>query len=174
MACTTPIDELLENAKCFMCLNEHQLQAISVSLLCDLNENGLSGQIPNAHTDVVTPQVTASATLVDIPGSSIFVTLTTTTDIQAYMTYAAQSALPGNSDCVGAFAISINGIDSDEMQLYFISTEARLIGAVVHASSALPPGTYEIKGRFRRVSGTLSIQVTALQISAIGMESNTA
>jgi len=42
MACDTPISELVESAKCFNCLSEHQLQALVTYLVCQL-EGGSIG-----------------------------------------------------------------------------------------------------------------------------------
>ena len=117
------------------------------------------GALAPSVKDAVTVQTTVSATLVDITGLSQSVTLAEAGAIWAVMTFQA-STTGGGGATVGAWAISINSVDSVELQRNLSGTSDAGIGCVQHLAS-LAAGTYTVTGRHRRVSGASTLNTVA-------------
>lgn len=131
----------------------------------------VAAQIPSNYVQLSAPDTTISNSLVDIAGMAITVTLTDTAHIHGVMTFAARSADPGGGAIYGAWAVQINGVDGQEVQRYLSGATDDGVGAVqFRTSSPLPPGTYTIKGRFRRVSGLRTLQTFSAQLFGWGIE----
>jgi len=107
---------------------------------------------------------TTSATLVNITGTSFTLTTTRTGKIHADMAFSANTT--GGSPADAAWAISINSVDGTEMPRRLSGTNDTGIGSVMARSASLPPGTYTIVGRHRRVTGTSTVNTNVAQVQA--------
>jgi hypothetical protein len=108
---------------------------------------------------------TTSATLEDIAGCTFDLTMTQPCRIHAEMTFANSTA--GGSPATGAWAISINSVDGTELPRYLSGSNDNGIGAVQTRSGVLGPGTYTVKGRHRRVSGSSTVNTDVAQLFAL-------
>ena len=125
---------------------------------------------PVEHADIPGPVTTTSATLVDIPSSTIQLTNTTSAVLLVWLTITADLN-PGTNSTIGA-AISIDGVDSNETQVFISGGTAWVCVHITEASgvaSAVPiaPGLHTVKGRYRRVSGTGTIEINGGEITAL-------
>ena len=111
-----------------------------------------AGLNPSEISEMDTERSTVSATLEDITGSTLDITIQQACKINVSMAFSCYT-VSGGAPSVVAFALSIDGTDHQEMQRYLSGSSDRGIGAVVHLSPTLAAGTYTVKGRFRRVSG---------------------
>lgn len=120
----------------------------------DPGVDAVAGQLPSNYVEVTTPVGTSSATLEDVTGGSLTVTLEETVHIAVMASFQA-STQSGTGSSTIAVAFNINGTDHDETQRYLSGTTDTGIGAIIHrTATALAAGTYTIKLRFRRVSYT--------------------
>ena len=126
-----------------------------------------AAKIPSGYDPLASPETTTSATLVDIPGLSTTVTLTRTTEISAFMSFDLKS---NGSPLVAGLAISIDGVDGLVYERYLSGTNDQGVGAIIFQSAPLVAGTYTVKGRFSRVSGAGTLEVSVADILAIGMQ----
>lgn len=108
---------------------------------------------------------TTSAVLVDITGLTFDLTTITSGRILALMTFAASTT--GGSPATGAWAISINGVDGTELSRYLSGSNDMGLGPVQARSATLAAGTYTVVGRFRRVSGSSTLNTDVSQLSAL-------
>lgn len=125
------------------------------------------GKTPSNFVSLGSTESTTSASLVDIPGMSITVTLSVPTEISAFMSFTLQS---DGSPLDAGLAISINGVDGNVHGRYLSGVNDLGIGAVVCRSGELAAGTYTIKGRFMRVSGAGALEVPVAELLAIAMQ----
>ena len=113
-----------------------------------------------------TPQST-SATHALIAGLTGTVFLGRRSRIYASMPLSS-SGQAGGSAIIGAFAIEINGVQGTEIQRYIATVDQGAI-AVTDLSAVLDKGEYLVRGLFRRVSGTLTLQVDTGHLIAYGV-----
>lgn len=139
--------------------------------LGEINTNLSVQTVADEGYDEVTGQSTTSATLEDIPGLTFDLTipvgLPSTAVIKASM--AVQCSTPGASPATGAWAISINSVDGTEIKRYLIGTNDTGGLAVKARATGLSDGSYTVKGRHRRVSGTTDVQTDVAQLEAIAV-----
>lgn len=109
---------------------------------------------------------TTSATLEDITGLTFTVTVPTgrTGTIRSLMTLETSSV---GANVVGAWAISINSVDKQEIQRTMGTATTQGSVAVQGETTGLSAGTYTVKGRHRRVSGATAANTDVAQLSAM-------
>jgi hypothetical protein len=121
----------------------------------------------NGYDEVTSPVGTTSGTLEDITGLTFDVTLAATGRIVANMT--VQTSTTGGSPATGAWAISINSVDGTEIQRYLSGTNDTGSLGVQARSASLGAGTYTVKGRHRRASGSSTVNTDVAELSAIAI-----
>jgi len=116
----------------------------------------VAGVLPSEYVEMVTPRTVTSATLVDITGVTANITLDSTVNIAVFMDCEVSS----DGVCDLGLAISINGTDHDVTTTHLNGTTDEGKVTVIHRTATpLAAGTYTVKGRFLRSSGTASPQV---------------
>jgi hypothetical protein len=115
--------------------------------------------------DEATSQSTTSGTLEDIAGNSISVTTPVSGRILALL--LVQCSTTGGAPATAAFAVSINSVDGNEMQRYLSGTSDTGGAAAASQSGILAAGTYTVQGRFRRVSGSSTVNADRAQLLAL-------
>jgi hypothetical protein len=120
-------------------------------LIVDASTRG--GKIPSAYDEMTTPVTTTSATLEDIAGVSTTITLAAASEIAVWLNCAVSS----DGICDLGLAVNIDGTDHDEVITHMNGTTDSGVSSVIHRSGELAAGTYTIKGRFRRISGSPKI-----------------
>lgn len=117
--------------------------------------------------DEETGASTTSGTLEDITDLSVDVVVPTDIPddaaIRAIM--VVQGSTTGGSPATGAWAISIDGDDQTEVQRYLSGSNDTGVLAVMGSVSGKVPGTYTVKGRHRRVSGSSTVNSDLAQLS---------
>ena len=126
--------------------------------------NVVSGSNYVETTSTVT---TTSATLADITGLTMTVTLSQAGRIRANM--SVQTSTTGGAPATGGWAISINSVDGTEMSRYLSGTNDRGSLSVQSQVTGLGAGTYTVKGRHRRISGSSTINTAKAQLSALAI-----
>jgi len=119
--------------------------------------------IPNKYIEV-TSKTTVSAVLEDISGCTFNLTIPVSGRIMAHLTCQCSAT---NANTVGAWAVSINAVDGTSIQQNFQNASVQRPMAVQSRSGILSAGSYTVKGRFRRVSGTGTVNTGVAQLSAI-------
>jgi len=114
--------------------------------------DAVAGKLPNSYVELAAPVSTTSATLEDVSGMSVNITLDEAVEIAVVTSFEIATQSGASASTIG-IAININGTDYDEYQRYLSGTNDFGIGAITHRSAELAPGTYTVKLRFRRVSG---------------------
>lgn len=140
---------------------------ITVKVLTDVEA---PRTMPVAHGDIPGPVTTTSATLVDIPSSSLSVTNTTSAVLLVWLTVTAD--LSAGTNTTIACAVNIDGVDSNETQVFISGGTAWVVVHLTESSgvsSAVPiaPGLHTVKGRYRRVSGTGTVEINGGEITAL-------
>jgi hypothetical protein len=129
-----------------------------------------SGAIPSAYIEKATPSGTTSAALEDVPGTTQTLTLDSAVNIAVHASFQL-STQSGAAPSTIAIAVNINGTDHDEVQRYLSGSSDTGIGALVHRSAtALPAGTYTIKLRYRRVSGSATPGIDRADVLAVALQ----
>jgi hypothetical protein len=113
----------------------------------------VAGEMASEYVEMTTPRVTSSATLEDIPGATASITLAVSGKIAVFMNCEVSS----DGICDLGLAISIGGTDHDETTIHLSGAADAGTSAIMHRSGTLAAGTYTVKGRFRRVSGSPKI-----------------
>lgn len=116
----------------------------------------------------VADEGTTAAALEDISGCSVDLVVKGQARILATLTVQCSATSAG----VGAWAIEVNGVDGSEVQRYLSASNDTGVIAVQTRSAVLPPGTYTVQGRHRRVSGAGTVTTDFGQLSAIVVEPN--
>ncbi len=114
-----------------------------------------------------TGQSTTSATLEDITGTSVSVTLDGTGSILACMT--VETSTMGGSPATGAWAISINSVDGQEIARYLSGTNDTESVTVQARVTGLGAGTYTVVERHRRISGASTVNSDVAQVMAVAV-----
>ncbi len=109
---------------------------------------------------------TTSATLVDITALTFDLVVPTGAVAHILATMTVQCSTTGGSPSTGAWAISIGGVDGTEIARYLSGTNDTGALAVQAGRTGLTAGTYTIKGRHRRVSGSSTIDTDVAQLLA--------
>jgi hypothetical protein len=131
--------------------------------------SAVAGKLPNSYSEVETPVGTVSAVFEDIPGSSTTITLEESVEI-AIMASFQMSTQSGASASTIAIAVNIDGTDHEEIERYLSGVNDTGIGAIVHRSAELAPGTYTLKLRFKRVSGVSTPGVDRADMLVMAMQ----
>jgi hypothetical protein len=124
----------------------------SLSLVGNVGATGPAstpGVQPTAYVEMTTPRTTTSGTLEDITGATTTITLTATCHVSAYLVCNVVSTGVSDIGC----AISFDGTDHDEQRVTMGSGDDLGCTVVHRTTTTLGPGTYTVKGRFRRISG---------------------
>lgn len=127
------------------------------------------GKIPSGYVELPAPDTTTSAVFVDIVGLSVTIAIATATRILGWLSWECETVGLG-TPAVGGFAVSIAAADGQEIDRYLSGTNDLGAGPSQYRSAVLSPGTYTVKGRWRRVSGAATLQLNHAQLSAMGME----
>lgn len=116
--------------------------------------------------DTATGQSTTAAALEDIPGLTFDLVLTTAGRISAIMT--VECSLTGTpASTVGGWAVSIAGSDGTEIQRHMDTIgDPGALAVQFRNDTPLSAGTYTVKGRHRRVSGSNTVNTDKAQLSA--------
>lgn len=163
-------DAVHYNGSSWICLQEHSNQTPAenaywsyIAQKGDKGDKGdtgdtgpaaVAGELPNSYVEYSTPQGTTSATLVDVTGMSTTIHLDETVHIAVVASFELQTQSGAASSTI-AVAINIDGTDHDQYQRYLSGSNDLGIGAIVHrTATAFAAGTYTVKLRYRRVSGT--------------------
>ena len=134
-----------------------------------IGPTGATGPTGTASADYieVSGLTTVSATLENMSGLTVNVTLANPGRIWAMMTFETSTS-GGGGATNGGYAISINAVDGTELQRNLSGTQDLGIGAVQSRTLVvLPAGSYVVQGRFRRVSGASTLAVGEAQLFAL-------
>jgi hypothetical protein len=116
-----------------------------------------------------TQRTTTSATLVDIPGVSTTITLDTTSHIRVELN--VECSLYSNPASTLGLAISINGVDHDETGIHLSGAGDAGVATVGHRTETpLAAGTYTVKGRMRRQSGSGTVAVDTADLFVFALQ----
>ena len=107
----------------------------------------------SSYVEVTSQRTTTSATLEDVTGGSTTITLGITGKIAVFMSGEAVS----DGICTLGIAVNIDGTDHYETHTHLSGSSDAGTFSTVHRSGDLAPGTYTVKARFRRVSGSPKI-----------------
>lgn len=128
--------------------------------------------IPLTHDDITGPSTTTSATLVDIPNSTITITNTVSAVLWVIMTITVDLSAGSNSTV--AVSVNIDGVDSNESSSFFSATGYQIMTknecSGVTTAVPLSPGSHTVKGRYRVVSGGGTARVNGGEITAMFMQ----
>jgi len=124
--------------------------------------DAVAGKIPSSFVEMETLRTTTSATLIDITGVTTSITLESTVEIMAIMNCQCE-LVSGGASVIG-LTLQINGVDTDEVFAYLTTTPTYIVIPVVKRSSSLVAGTYNVKGRMRRYSGTGVVGVSRVDL----------
>ena len=116
--------------------------------------------------EITSPVSTTSATLVDITGLTFDLVVPTGAVAHILATMTVQCSTTGGSPAVGAWAISIGGVDGTEIQRSLSGTLDTGSLSVQAGRTGLTAGTYTVKGRHRRVSGSSTLDTDVAQLLA--------
>lgn len=131
--------------------------------------DAVAGAIPSEYVEMTTPRTTTSATLVDITGATLDLTLETTAHVLVILATHSELASGGPTDM--GLAVNIDGTDHDEVTVHLAATGAWGPASIIHrTTSPLAAGTYTIKGRFRRESGSGTPEVTRADLFAMSLQ----
>ena len=131
----------------------------------------VAGEIPSAHVEMSTPVGTTSATLEDVAGVSTTITLDEPVKIAVFCSFQVSTQSGASASTIG-IAISIDGVDGDEVQRQLSGSSDIGIGAIVHRTSlSLVAGTYTVKLRFRRVAGVATPGIDTADLLVMAMQS---
>lgn len=129
----------------------------------------IGGIIPSAYVEMETPRGTTSATLEDITGATVDITLEFPSHIAVMSSFeiATQS---GASASTITLAVNINGTDEEEISRFLSGTNDTGIGALVHRTDApLARGTYTVKMRMKRSAGVATPGVNRLDLLVVAL-----
>ncbi len=112
----------------------------------------------------VTGLSTVSATLEDVTGCTFDITTSITGGISTTLTVGCSTT--GGSPSTGAWAISINASDGAEISRYLSGVNDMGSLAVQAHTTSLVAGTYTVKARHRRVSGSSTVNTDVAQLRA--------
>lgn len=130
----------------------------------------VAGSLPSGHVNLATPQGTTSATLEDVTGFSTTVTLDAPVHILAMASFELETQ-SGAAESVMAVAINIDGTDHEETAKYLSGSNDLSIGTIIHRTTTpLAAGTYTVKVRFRRVSGTATPGINSGDLIVVSMQ----
>lgn len=118
--------------------------------------------------DEISAISTVSTTLEDITGLTFNLIvppgLPSTAVIRAIL--VVQCSTTGGSPATGGWAISIDGSDGTEIQRYLSGLNDTGVLAVMHRAIGFSEGSYTVKGRHRRVSGSSTVNSDIAQLKA--------
>jgi hypothetical protein len=120
------------------------------------------------YDEMTTPVGTTSATLEDVTGASITVTLPTAKDVLVYATFEIETQSGASPSTLG-LAINGDGTDGTEVSRYLSGSSDRGLGSVMARFTGVAAGSRTFKLRFRRVSGsaTPGINVAQMYVEAV-------
>ena len=127
----------------------------------------VAGVLPSEYVEMATPRTVTSATLVDITGVTADIVLDSTVNIAVFMDCEVSS----DGLCDLGLAISINGTDHAVTTVHLNGTTDDGKVTVIHRTATpLAAGTYTVKGRFLRNSGTATPQVDRADFLVFGLQ----
>jgi len=127
----------------------------------------VAGVLPSEYVEMTTARTVTSATLVDITGVTADITLDSTVNIAVFMDCEVSS----DGVCDLGLAISINGTDHDVVTTHLNgSTDNGKVTVIHRTATPLAAGTYTVKGRFQRSSGTATPQVDRADFLVFGLQ----
>jgi len=127
----------------------------------------VAGVLPSEYVEMTTARTVTSATLVDITGVTADITLDSTVNIAVFMDCEVSS----DGECDLGLAISINGTDHDVVTTHLNgSTDGGKVSVIHRTATPLAAGTYTVKGRFLRSSGTATPQVDRADFLVFGLQ----
>jgi hypothetical protein len=141
-----------------------------MSRLGEYNSNLAANIIAaNGYDEISSPVTTTAAALEDITGLTFDLVVPTGLPSTARIvaTMAVQCSSSGGSGGAGGWAVGINSADKQEIQRYLSAINDTGALIVLGSTAGLAAGTYTVKGRHRRVSGTGTISTDVAQLSAI-------
>lgn len=105
-----------------------------------------------AFVETSTPVGTTAASLEDVSGMSVTITLKTESYVGMMASFEVETQ-SGAAPSTIALAVNFNSVDHLEHARYLSGSGDKGIGAIVHEVGPIAAGTYTGKLRFRRVSG---------------------
>lgn len=134
---------------------------------------GAGGPLPSCYSELdLTPPLptTISPTFVDIdPSLECSITLADDAHIWGELTWSCET-ITGGGNAVAAFLVEINSVSGQEIERFLSGATDLGAGASQYrTANPLPAGAYTIKARWRRVSGTRTIQLNFAQLFAVGL-----
>jgi hypothetical protein len=129
--------------------------------------DAVAGVLPSEYVEMTTVRTVTSGTLIDIPGVTADITLDSTVNIAVFMNCEISS----DGACDLGLAISINGTDHDVVTTHLDGSSDGGKATVIHRTTTpLAAGTYTVKGRFLRGSGTATPQVDRADFLVFGLQ----
>lgn len=137
----------------------------------DTGPAAVAGEIPSSYVELPSPVGTTSATLVDVTGMSVTITLDTPVRIAVFASFELQTQSGAAPSTMGV-AVSIDGTDHDELKRYLSGSNDQGIGSITHRTdTSLSAGVHTIKLRFRRVSGAATPGINKAHMVVMAMQS---
>lgn len=127
--------------------------------------NGLA--LPTAYAEKSTPSGTTSATLVDVPGTSLTITLVNQQYVTVQCSFEIQTQSGASASVIGV-ALIFDSTTEAEYQRELSGTTDRGIGGIVARTALLAAGTHTIKLQYRRVSGVSTPGINKADLLATG------
>ena len=130
-------------------VNEGESAATHWEIVVADGGTGDSGVLDSEYAEMVTQRTTTSASLADITGASVSLTLHRECHIAVWMTCHVSAT----AACDLGLAINIDGTDHDITDTHLTATDEGNMAIIHRTLTALAAGTYTVKGRFRRSAG---------------------
>jgi hypothetical protein len=131
--------------------------------------DAVAGKLPSSFVSTTTPVGTTSVTLEDVTNMSTTITLDESVEIGVFASFEIETQ-SGSSASVIGLAISIDGVDGDVFERYLSGSNDKGIGAITYRSAELAAGTYTVKLRFQRVSGTTTPGINNAAMLVMAMQ----
>jgi hypothetical protein len=130
--------------------------------------SAVAGVLPSSFVEMTTPVTVTSATLVDITGATTTITLDSTVNIAVFMDCEVSS----DGVCDLGLTISINGTDHDVVTTHLFGTasDPGKTSVIHRTATPIAAGTYTVKGRFLRSSGTKTPQVDRADLLVFALQ----
>ena len=129
--------------------------------------DAVAGTLPNEYVEMTTTRTVISDVLVDITGVTADITLDSTVNIAVFM----DCEVSADGECDLGLAISIDGTDHDVVTTHLNGSTDNVKATVLHRTTTpLAAGTYTVKGRFLRSSGTATPQVDRADFLVFGLQ----
>ena len=134
-------------------------------LVADIT-GGDQGAPPSSYVEMTTQRTTTSATLEDITGVTTTITLVRTSHIAVWL----NCEISATGVCDLAVAVSLDGTDHDTVTSHLSGTDIGTTAVIHRTATPFAPGTYTVKGRFKRASGGSTPAVDRADLLVMGIE----